>query len=179
MSKQIVWAAEWLPGRKCIFLQHVSLFIFLLSFTYTCLEGVLWLYSSWWGFVSRRVAYARDVVVFPTWRLLWNPRGRSSLRGRLIRQAPRGTASEWGCLSSDCHYTAVQYTTGTFRLFLHIKHDQTGDIKTHLVTRFGSTRLRLLFYDSCFSKDIVKHQRHPPAIIRVVYFWIMGKLYVT
>lgn len=60
---------------------HVCLFTCLLSFTCTCLEGVFWLYASWWRFLSWRAAYARDAVVLPTWGLLWNPRTLFSLRG--------------------------------------------------------------------------------------------------
>lgn len=106
---------------------HVCLFIFLLSFTYTCLEGVFWLYASWWGFLSWRVAYARDVVVRPTRGLFWNQRALSSFRGSLILQALWGTSGGGGFSVIKLSWHSCD--TGEFRFLLHIQHEQTGDIK--------------------------------------------------
>lgn len=135
---------------------HVCLFIFLLSFTYTCLEGVFWLYTGWWGFLSWRAAYARDVVGLPTWGLLWNPRALPSFMGRLIFQAPWGTPR--GCFSV---ITLSWYSCGAGQVefLLFIQYDDRGDLKVtymHILLLVSSFLTQVQFCPGNYYNYIVK-----------------------
>lgn len=147
-NSQSCRVAPWQEMRVC-------LFIFLLSFTYTCLEGVFWLYASWWGFLSWRVAYARDVVVLPTWGLFWNPRAVSSFRGRPTLRAL------WG----DMRGVFLRHQTVITQLWYwrffdfyctYVRHEQTGDIKVLCMHIRFAQAFGVLLYNYCFWNYIVK-----------------------
>lgn len=70
---------------------HVCLFTFSLSFTHTCLEGVFWLYTSWWGFLSWSGACQRSGGPAHL-GVIEKPKSAVFSGGRLVLQALHGSS---------------------------------------------------------------------------------------
>lgn len=179
MSKQIVRTAEWLPGRKCMSLYLLSFYLSLTHVWRVCFDC-----TRADGDFCLGVAHARDVVVLPTWGLLWNPRAPSSFMGRLIRQAPWGTPR--GCFS------VIKLSLYSWKVRIFLARPTLSD-RWHKTTLYAylsqvlfcltqvqiCQAFRLLLLSSSLTSEIILLSHRPPAFIRFVYFWVMGKLYVT